>query len=72
MEISPELKAVGEGRPGAPRIPGLIPVTYVADQIAHLICAPRRRVIIPPSWKFLVIIAFLFPGIADALVPLFQ
>jgi len=71
-EISPELKAIAEGQPGAPRMPGLMPVTYVADQIACLIRHPRRRVIIPPSWKFLVIIAFLFPGIADALVPLFQ
>jgi short-subunit dehydrogenase len=71
-EISPELKAIAEGRPSAPRMPGLMPVTYVADQIARLIRHPRRRVIIPPSWKFLVIIAFLFPGIADALVPLFQ
>lgn len=70
-EISPELKAIAEGRPDAPRVPGLMPVTYVADQIARLIRHPRRRVIIPPGWKFLVIIAFLFPGIADALLPLF-
>ena len=70
-EISPELKAISEGQPGAPRRPGLMPVTYVADQIAHLIRHPRWRVIIPPSWKFLVMVAFLFPGIADALLPLF-
>ncbi|MBE3066937.1 MAG: SDR family NAD(P)-dependent oxidoreductase, partial [Chloroflexi bacterium] len=70
-EISPELKAIAEGQPDAPRVPGLMPVTYVADQIARLIHHPRRRVIIPPSWKFLVIVAFLFPGIADALIPLF-
>lgn len=70
-EISPELKAIAEGQPGAPRRPGLMPVTYVADQIAHLIRHPRWRVIIPPSWKFLVMVAFLFPGIADALLPLF-
>jgi len=70
-EIDPELKAIAEGQPGAPRIPGLMPVTYVADQIARLIHHPRRRVIIPPNWKFLVIIAFLFPGIADVLLPMF-
>jgi short-subunit dehydrogenase len=70
-EISPELKAVGEGQPGALRPPGFMPVTYVADQIARLTCAPRRRVILPPSWKFLVFVAFLFPGIADALIHLF-
>jgi short-subunit dehydrogenase len=71
-EISPELKAIAEGRPDAPHVPGLMPVTYVADQIARLILHPRRRVIIPTSWKFLIFFAFLFPGIADSLVPLFQ
>jgi hypothetical protein len=55
----------------ATRMPGLMPITYVADQIAHLIYRPRLRVIIPPSWRFLVVLAFLFPGLADALVPLF-
>jgi hypothetical protein len=48
-----------------------MPVTYVADQIARLIRHPRRQVIIPPGWRLLVIIAFLFPGIADALLPVF-
>jgi short-subunit dehydrogenase len=71
-EISPQLKAIAEGRPDAPSFPGLMPVTYVADQIARLIRRPRLRVIIPPSWKFLVILAFLFPGLADILLPLFQ
>jgi len=71
-EISPELKAIADGLPDAPRVPGLMPITYVADRIARLIRHPRRRVIIPPSWKFLVIIAFLFPGLADAMIPLFQ
>jgi short-subunit dehydrogenase len=72
MEISPELKAIADGLPDAPRVPGLMPITYVADWIARLIRYPHRRVIIPPSWKFLVIIAFLFPGLADAMIPLFQ
>jgi short-subunit dehydrogenase len=71
-EISPQLKAIAEGRPDAPHFPGLMPVAYVADQIARLIRRPRLRLIIPPSWKFLVILAFLFPGLADALLPLFQ
>jgi short-subunit dehydrogenase len=70
-EISPDLKAIADGQPGAPHPPGLMPVTYVANQIARLIRHPRRRVIIPPSWKFLVLIAYLFPGIADALIHLF-
>jgi short-subunit dehydrogenase len=67
-EISPDLKAIAEGKPGAPRRFGLMPVTYVADQITHLIRHPKRQVIIPPSWKFLVLIAFLFPGLADLLI----
>ena len=71
-EISPELKAIAEGQPDAPRVPRLMPVSYVADQIARLVRHPRLRVIIPPSWKFLVVIAFLFPGLADALVYLFM
>ena len=70
-EISPDLKAAAEGRPGAPRRPGLMPVAYVADQIARLIRHPRREVIIPPSWKILVLIAYLFPGVADTLIHLF-
>ncbi len=70
-EISPELKAVAEGQSNAPRVPGLMPIVYVADQVARLIRHPRRRVVIPTSWKFLVIGAFLFPGIADMLIPLF-
>jgi len=67
-EISPELKSIAEEQLGAPRPPGLMPVIYVAEQIARLIRHPRRRVIIPPSWNLLVIAAFLFPGIADGLI----
>jgi short-subunit dehydrogenase len=70
-EISPDLKAIAEGRPNAPRIPGLMPITYVAEQIARLIYRPRLRVIIPPSWKILVVLAFLFPSLADVLVSSF-
>ncbi len=71
-EISPELKAVAEGQPDAPHVPGLMPVTYVADQAARLIRRPRRRVIIPTSWKIVILVAILFPGLADTLMPLFQ
>ncbi len=71
-ELSPALKAIAEGRTDVPRPMGLMPVTYVADEVARLIRHPRRRVIIPTSWKFLVFIAFLFPGLADTLMPLLQ
>jgi short-subunit dehydrogenase len=67
-EISPTLKAHYEGQPDAPRVMGLMPTTYVADQIARLIHHPRRRVVVPRSWGVLVIVAFLFPGLADALI----
>ena len=71
-EITPRLKAHVEGRPDAPHHPGLMPTSYVADQIARLIRHPRRMVILPRSWSVLVLVAFLFPGIADALVSKFK
>ena len=70
-EFSANVKAVLEGRPDAPKLPGMMPITYVADQVARLIQHPRLRVIIPHSWKALVILAFLFPGLADVLVTSF-
>ncbi len=71
-EITPRLKAHVEGRPDAPHHPGLMPTSYVADQIARLIHHPRRMVILPQSWSILVLVAFLFPGIADAWVSKFK
>ncbi len=71
-EITPRLKAVVEGRPDAPHHPGLMPTSYVADQIARLVRHPRRMVILPRSWSVLVLAAFLFPGVADALVSKFK
>jgi short-subunit dehydrogenase len=68
-ELSPVLKAIAEGRRDMPHPLWLMPVNYVADQIAHLIRNPRRLVIIPAQWKLLVYITFLFPGIADRLMP---
>ena len=71
-EITPRLKAHLEGRPDAPHHPGLMPTSYVADQIARLVRHPRRMVILPRSWSVLVLVAFLFPGVADALVSKFK
>ena len=71
-EITPRLKAHVEGRPDAPHHPGLMPTSYVADQIARLVRHPRRMVILPRSWSVLVLVAFLFPSIADALVSNFK
>jgi short-subunit dehydrogenase len=70
-EIGQDLKAIAENRPGAIRPPGLMPVTYVADQIARLIRHPRRLVIIPYSWTILVFIATTFPGLTDAVMRLY-
>jgi uncharacterized protein len=64
-ELAPSLKAIAEGRPDAPHIPGLMPITYVADQAAKLIYHPRRQLMIPRSWKLLAVVAFLLPGLAD-------
>jgi short-subunit dehydrogenase len=71
-EISTDLKAHAEGQPNAPRVPGLMPIAYVADQVARLIQRPRLRMVIPPSWKILVVTAYFFPGLADALISLFR
>jgi hypothetical protein len=71
-EISTNLKAHAEGRPDAPKYPGLMPISYVADQVAYLMEHPRRIYVIPKTWKLLVLTAYLLPGLADALVPLFR
>jgi short-subunit dehydrogenase len=70
-EFSPRLKAIADGDPHAPKLPGVMPVTYVADQIARLIQRPRMHLILPVSWRILVLAAFLFPGLADLLVSKF-
>ena len=71
-EISPGLKSIAEGQPDAPHIPGLMPVTYVADQIARLIDHPRLRVVVPKSWRPLPYLAYFLPILADKLMPLFR
>ena len=71
-EISPTLKAIAENQPDAPHVPGLMPITYVADQLARLIERPRRRLTIPPSWRPVIVLGQLFPALADLLLPLFQ
>jgi len=71
-EITPRLKAHVEGRADAPHHPGLMPTDYVADQMARLVRHPRRLVVLPRSWSVLVLVAFLFPGVADVLVSRFK
>jgi short-subunit dehydrogenase len=71
-EFSDNLRAHAEGRSDAPRYPGLMPVSYVADQVAWLINHPRRIHVIPKSWRLLVLAANMFPGLADWLVPMFK
>jgi len=71
-EFSPNLRAHAEGRPDAPRYPGLMPISYVADQVAWLIDHPRRIYVIPKTWRILVLLASFFPGLADLVVPMFR
>ncbi|MCX6072685.1 MAG: SDR family NAD(P)-dependent oxidoreductase [Chloroflexi bacterium] len=71
-EITPRLKAHVEGRADAPHHPGLMPTDYVADQMARLVRHPRRLVVLPRSWSVLVLVGFLFPGVADVLVSRFK
>lgn len=70
-EFSANLQAHADGRPDAPRYPGLMPVSYVADQVAWLMNHPRRIHVIPKSWRLLVLMANMLPGLADWLVPMF-
>jgi short-subunit dehydrogenase len=71
-EISPALKAIADGRADAPTMPGLMPVSYVADQIARLIDHPRLRVVIPIRWRPLALLGSLFPAITDKVIPFFR
>ena len=68
-ELSPNLSAHAEGRTDTTWYPGLMPVSYVADQVAWLIEHPRRVHVIPKSWRILVLTAHLFPGLVDRVVP---
>jgi len=70
-EISQRLKEHYEGKADAVKIPGLMPNRYVADQVNWLIDHPRRIFVIPKTWRVLVLLAFLLPGLADALVTKF-
>jgi short-subunit dehydrogenase len=70
-EISPILQAHAEGKP-APYVPGLMPVSYAADQLARLIRRPRRMLIIPRSWTALVWLANLCPWLVDWVSPVFK
>jgi NADP-dependent 3-hydroxy acid dehydrogenase YdfG len=70
-EIAPAYKAHAEGRPDAPKIPGLMPNTYVADQVAGLIRRPRRMLVIPKSWRPLMLLSYLSPGLTDRLAKYF-
>jgi len=63
--FSPRLKKIMEGRPDAPRVPGVMKAAYVADRVAEVIRHPRNRVIIPPGWGLLVSIAQTFPWLTD-------
>jgi short-subunit dehydrogenase len=64
-ELTSGLKAHAEGKPDAPRLLGLMPTAYVADQLARLAYHPRRLVILPKSWRILVLVDYLFPGLVD-------
>jgi len=70
-EITPAYKKHVDGSPDAPKLKGLMPTTYVADQVAELIRRPRRMLIIPKSWRPLISLTYLFPGLTDVLLKYF-
>jgi short-subunit dehydrogenase len=63
--FSPRLKKIGEGRPDATRLPGVMQVDYVADRIANTLQHPRRRVVIPLGWGWLAGVAEAMPWLTD-------
>lgn len=70
-EISEPLRAHAENRQDASHIPGLMSSEYVADQVSWLIHHPRRIFTIPRSWRGLLLLAYLWPSLADALLKFF-
>ena len=67
-DLTLQLKAIREKQPGARTLPGVMPIEYVAGQVAWLMQHPRRRYIIPHSWNILVWAATTFPWGADWVV----
>jgi len=70
-DFSPRLSAIRDKAPGAQKLPGVMPVEYVASRVVWLAQHPRRRYIIPHSWNILVWAARTFPWGADVIVKLF-
>ena len=69
-DFSPRLATLQQ-RPSPRRLPGVMRADYVADRIAGIIRRPRRRVIIPRGWGFLVWIARTFPQLVDVVFDLY-
>jgi short-subunit dehydrogenase len=71
-ELTPGLQALVDHSPDAPKYPGLMPTSYVADQVAGLIRRPRRILVIPKRFRPLVLGASLFPGLTDLVLKRFS
>ncbi len=70
-EISPAHQAHERGVGYAPKIRGLMPIAYVADQIADLIHRPRRMLMIPKRWRAFIFLARIFPVQSDRFIQYF-
>jgi 3-oxoacyl-[acyl-carrier protein] reductase len=70
-DFVPSLKRIAQREVGVKAPPGLMPVSYVAERLATVVRHPRRTVIIPSLWYWLVLGARGFPSIADHIVPWF-
>ena len=71
-EISEPLRAHAEKNTGASFIPGLMSSEYVANQVVWLMSHPRRIFAIPKSWRALILLAYLWPSLADTLIKYFR
>ena len=71
-DLTPGLSSVSRGEPSARKYRGLMQPGFIADKLAQVIQKPRRRVILPASWSFLIYAAQLFPGLTDRLIHHFE
>ena len=64
-DLSPRLKSIREGQPGAQRLPGVMDLGYVAERAVWLIQHPRRRYLIPHLWTVMIWAGQTFPWGTD-------
>ncbi len=70
-ELTVAHHAHAKGLPYAPKITGLMPTAYVADQVAGLIRRPHRMAMVPKLWSPFILLARIFPAWSDGFIKFF-